>query len=99
MAKTYYDQDANFDILKKMQTGTALKDLPISINYGIKTGYNDAFFIDGVTRDFLIEEDPKSSEFIKPLLRGRDIQAWKAQWDDQFLLFVPWLILPKFFLA
>jgi len=81
---------AHFDILQKMQKGTALKEMPISINYGIKTGYNDAFFIDGATKEKLVAEDPKSEELIKPLLRGRDIQAWKAQWDDQYLLFVPW---------
>ena len=77
---------AHFNILQKMQKGTALKDLPISIYRGILTGYNDAFFIDGDTKEKLIAEDPKSAELIKPLLRGRDIQAWKAQWDDQYLI-------------
>ena len=77
---------AHFNILQKMQKGTALKDLPISIYRGILTGYNDAFFIDGATKEKLIAEDPKSAELIKPLLRGRDIQAWKAQWDDQYLI-------------
>lgn len=82
---------AHFDILKKMlQQGTALKDMPISINYGIKTGYNDAFFIDEDTRERLIAEDPKSAELIKPLLRGRDIQVWAPVWDNLYLLFVPW---------
>ncbi len=82
---------AHFDILKKMlQQGIALKDMPISINYGIKTGYNDAFFIDEDTRERLIAEDPKSAELIKPLLRGRDIQVWAPVWDNLYLLFVPW---------
>ena len=81
---------AHFDILQKMQKGAALKDLPLSINYGIKTGYNDAFFIDGATKDKLIAEDVKSAELIKPLLRGRDIQAWVPEWDGLYLLFIPW---------
>ena len=81
---------AHFDILKKMQQGRALKDKPISINYGIKTGYNDAFFIDGATRNRLIAEDPKSAELIVPLLRGRDTQAWVPDLVDQYLIFVPW---------
>ena len=34
--------------------GTPLKDWDISINYGIKTGYNDAFIISGEKRDELI---------------------------------------------
>lgn len=78
---------AHFEILKKMlQQGTALKDMPISINYGIKTGYNDAFFIDDDTKERLIAEDPKSAELIKPLLRGRDIQAWVPAWDNLYLI-------------
>lgn len=81
---------AHFNILQKMQTGVALKNMPLSINYGIKTGYNDAFFIDGATKNSLIAEDPKSAGIIKPLLRGRDIQAWMPEWDDLYLLFVPW---------
>lgn len=60
--------------------------MPISINYGIKTGYNDAFFIDRATRDCLIAEDPKSAELIHPLLRGRDLQAWYTLDDDQYLI-------------
>ena len=77
-------------VLQKMNVGTALKDMLITINYGLKTGYNDAFFIDGKTKEKLISEDAKSAEIIKPLLRGRDIDAWKTEKDDQFILFVPW---------
>ena len=68
-------------VLQKMNVGTPLKDMPITINYGIKTGFNDAFFIDGKTREKLIAEDPKSEELIKPLLRGRDINAWVTEGD------------------
>ena len=77
---------AHFNILQKMQTGVALKDMSLAINYGIKTGYNDAFFIDGATKDRLIAEDSRSAELIKPLLRGRDIQAWMPEWDDLYLI-------------
>lgn len=77
---------AHFEILKKMQKGTTLKEMPISINYGIKTGYNDAFFIDGATRERLIAEDPKSAELIKPLLRGRDLHAWIPEWNELYLI-------------
>ena len=77
---------AHFDILKKMQQGTALKDMPISIYRGILTGYNDAFFIDGATRERLIAEDAKSAELIHPLLRGRDLQAWYTLNDNQYLI-------------
>lgn len=79
------------DIIKKIDSlGKTLKDLPISINYGIKTGYNDAFFIDGETRESLIREASSSSEMIRPLLRGRDIVPWRVEAKDQYIIFVPW---------
>lgn len=55
--------------------------------YGIKTGYNDAFVIDGPTRARLIGEDPKSAEIIKPFLRGRDVKRWRVQPQDLWLIF------------
>ena len=48
------------------------------IHYGIKTGLNRAFVIDGETRGRLIEEDSNSAELIKPWLDGRDIKKWRA---------------------
>jgi len=53
--------------------GKSLKDWDISINYGIKTGCNEAFIIDKTKRDELIAKDKKSVEIIRPILRGRDI--------------------------
>ena len=73
-------------VLQKMNVGMALKDMPISIYRGILTGFNDAFFVDGKTREKLIAEDPKSEELIKPLLRGRDINAWVTKKEDQYLI-------------
>ena len=42
--------------------GKPLKDWDIRINYGIKTGFNDAFIINGAKKDELIAQDPKSAE-------------------------------------
>ncbi len=74
-------------VLDKMRSiGTPLKEWDIAINYGIKTGFNAAFIIDNRTKDALIEEDPRSAEIMKPVVRGRDIQRYKAQWKDLWLL-------------
>lgn len=55
-------------IKRKIETiGIPLKDWDISINYGIKTGFNDAFIITGKRRKELIAEDPKSAEAIRPI--------------------------------
>ncbi|MBO7052674.1 MAG: Eco57I restriction-modification methylase domain-containing protein [Prevotella sp.] len=74
-------------ILSKMdKCGLALKELPIEINYGIKTGYNDAFFIDEVKRREIVEADKRSANLIYPLLRGRDITAWTSEKKPQYLI-------------
>ena len=70
--------------------GTPLKDWDIQINYGIKTGFNDAFVIDGKKRTELIAQDPKSEEIIRPILRGRDIKRYGYEFADLYLLFIPW---------
>ena len=71
---------------KMMAKGTSLKDWDVTINRGVTTGYNDAFIIDTTTKDALVAADAKSSEIIKPVLRGRDIQCYKAQWADLWLI-------------
>ncbi len=77
---------AHLNILKKMKQGTSLKELPIVINNGLKTGFNDAFFIDEETRHKLISESSNSSELIKPFLRGRDLKAWYSSNEGQFMI-------------
>lgn len=66
--------------------GTPLKDWDIQINYGIKTGYNEAFIISGEKRKELIEKDPKSEEIIRPILRGRDINRFGYNFADLWLI-------------
>ena len=55
---------------------------------GVKTGLNSAFVIDQAKRDELIEEDSRSREIIKPWLRGRDVERWKAQSSGLYIIFV-----------
>ena len=45
---------------------------------GIKTGLNEAFVVDGTTRDRLVAEHPSSAEVLKPFLRGRDVKRWQS---------------------
>ena len=74
-------------IMDKMETiGTPLKDWDVSIYRGVTIGLNDAFIIDNETKEALIDEDPKSAEIIKPVLRGRDIQRYQAEWAELWLV-------------
>lgn len=57
--------------------------------YGIKTGLNDAFVVDGAKRAELIASDPACAEIIKPFLRGRDVKRWKVEPADKWLIKIP----------
>lgn len=56
---------------------------------GVLTGLNEAFVVDESTRQRLIAADPKSKELIKPWLRGRDINKWKAKWAGLYVVNIP----------
>lgn len=76
--------------------GTPLKNWDIQINYGIKTGFNDAFIITTDKRDEILancqddEERARTSEIIRPILRGRDIKRYNYDWADLWLIYIPW---------
>ena len=76
--------------------GTPLKDWDIQINYGIKTGYNDAFIITTEKRNEILanckneDERRRTDELIRPILRGRDIKRYGYDWANLWLIFIPW---------
>jgi len=71
---------------KLERLGKPLKDWDIQIYRGILTGFNEAFIIDTPTKERLCAEDPKSAEIIKPILRGRDIKRYQANWSGLWLI-------------
>jgi len=76
--------------------GTPLTDWDIQINYGIKTGCNEAFIIDEAKRSEILnncqsqEEREKTAELIRPILRGRDIKRYGYDWAGLYLIWIPW---------
>ena len=72
--------------------GTPLKDWDIQINYGIKTGFNDAFIISTEKREEILancqteDERKKTAELIRPILRGRDIKRYGYEWAELWLI-------------
>ncbi len=66
--------------------GTPLRNWNVKINFGIKTGCNEAFIISGSKKDELIRKDPKNAEIIRPILRGRDIKRYGYEFADQYLI-------------
>lgn len=77
---------------KITSAGTLLKDWDIQINYGIKTGFNDAFIISTEKRDEILanckteEERSKTAELIRPILRGRDIKRYGYEWAGLWII-------------
>src|SRR5574344_912185 len=72
--------------------GTPLKNWDIQINYGIKTGFNDAFIISTEKRNEILnnctskEVLKKTDGLIRPILRGRDIKRYSYEWNDLWLI-------------
>ena len=71
------------------KVGVPLKDWDIQINYGIKTGCNEAFIIDKAKKDELIALSPNSVDIIRPILRGKDIKKYGYNFAELYLLFIP----------
>ena len=72
--------------------GKPLRDWDVSINYGIKTGFNDAFIVTTQKRDEILascrteEEREKTSNIFRPILRGRDIKRYSYEWSELWLI-------------
>lgn len=75
------------DLKRKIETDSKLlKDWEININFGIKTGFNEAFIIDEATKNLLCEKDSKSLEVIKPILRGRDLKKYGYTFVNLYMI-------------
>ena len=72
--------------------GTPLKDWDIQINYGIKTGCNEAFIVSTEKRNEILsnckdaDERKRTEELIRPILRGRDIKRYGYEWANLWLI-------------
>ena len=96
-----FEGDASWVILTPIEqsikqkieaVGTPLKDWDIQINYGIKTGCNEAFIINTEKRDEILancqtdDERKRTEELIRPILRGRDIKRYGYNWAGLWLI-------------
>ena len=76
--------------------GKPLKDWDIQINYGIKTGCNEAFIIDEAKRAEILsncqsdDERKRTEAIIRPILRGRDIRRYGYDWAGLYIVYIPW---------
>jgi hypothetical protein len=54
--------------------------------YGVKTGFNEAFVVDSATRDQLIATDPALAPLFRKFLRGGDMERWVSPWSDKWMI-------------
>ena len=54
--------------------------------YGIKTGFNEAFFVDTPTKESLVAADPKSEGLFRRYLRGQDVNRWQPEWAGLWMI-------------
>ncbi len=55
--------------------------------YGVKTGLNEVFVINGQLRNQLIALHKSSGDIIKPFRQGSQLRPWSIECADQYLLF------------
>jgi len=71
----------------KIENGARLlKDFNVRINFGLKTGFNEAFIINEIKKNELIEADEKNAEIIKPIIRGRDLKKYSYVFENIYLI-------------
>ena len=60
------------------------------IYFGIKTGLNDAYYIDEKLKNELIKKSPINSKIIKPTFTAKEIKKYHIDKKNNYLLFIPW---------
>ncbi|ELX0596577.1 class I SAM-dependent DNA methyltransferase, partial [Campylobacter coli] len=89
----FNDESTNALKAKIEKHGTPLKDWHgLNINYGIKTGFNEAFIITTEKKDEILanckdeDEKERTSKLIRKMLRGRDIKRYSYEWAGLWII-------------
>lgn len=56
------------------------------VYHGINSGLNQAFVLDAHDAQRFMEQQPEARRFVRPLLRGQDIQRWRTRMPDKFII-------------
>ncbi|SUW97906.1 type II restriction-modification enzyme [Campylobacter jejuni subsp. doylei] len=90
---TFSDENTSVLKAKIERIGTPLKEwYGLNINYGIKTGYNEAFIITTEKRNEILAkckdeaEKERTAKLIRKMLRGRDIKRYSYEWAGLWVI-------------
>ena len=88
-----FEKPEIYQIKEKIEKiGKPLKKWNINIYSGIRTGFNEAFIIDGEKRKEILDkcktkgERERTKKILKPVLRGRDISRYSYNWEDLWVI-------------
>ena len=77
----------NTNIIKnKIEKNKRLIEFGVKLYYGILTGANKVFILDEEKRNYLLNMDKNIINYIKPILRGKDIEKYSANFKGYYLL-------------
>ncbi|EAI0430576.1 class I SAM-dependent DNA methyltransferase [Campylobacter jejuni] len=89
----FNDESTNALKTKIEKLGTPLKDWHgLNINYGIKTGLNEAFIITTEKKDEILanckdeDEKERTAKLIRKMLRGRNIKRYSYEWAGLWVI-------------
>lgn len=77
---------------KIKKAGTPLKSWDLKVNFGVKTGFNDAYIISTEKKDEILaaclseDERRMTKEIIRPVIRGRDTGVYCNNWADIWII-------------
>ncbi|EAJ6941710.1 class I SAM-dependent DNA methyltransferase [Campylobacter jejuni] len=90
---TFSNENTSALKAKIERIGTPLKEwYRLNINYGIKTGYNEAFIITTEKRNEILAnckdeaEKERTAKLIRKMLRGRDIKRYSYEWAGLWVI-------------
>jgi type I restriction-modification system DNA methylase subunit len=79
--------DANRDLLTKITNNfPTLVDFGAKINFGVKTGCNEAFIVSRESRDILLKQNKKSQELLFPVLKGKSLGRFSHTPPSEWIL-------------
>ncbi len=82
-----FQSEENWGIYNKItKHGKPLSEWDLKINFGIKTGFNEAFLIDEETKGLLIKEHKSADKIIKPLFRGRETEKYFSNSSNSYII-------------
>lgn len=82
----FVDEEKELFVNAVKAQGIPLENWKIKINYGIKTGYNPAFWISSDQYLNIVSKDEHCREILVPHLRGRNIKQYQISWEGLYLI-------------